>query len=852
MRSIRFTLLLGFIISWSGTVMAQTDTLGLILESYQDSNFNAIQRAVTDFYSTRDKGRGTGYKQWRRYEWFVEPRLGPTGKRMNLTAKRFQEIEAIQTGRSALVDFANWEFVGPVNSVLGAGWSGGVGRVNAIAFHPTSSATIYVATYGGGIWKTTNDGGTWNCLSDALPIQSFAGIEVSHSDPSDLYALTGPGYTSIWGLNAERGSMGVLKSTNGGNSWSTTGLTWSDSIRVGSFDLEMHPTNSDMLFVCSDSGIHKSDDAGVTWDLVFSGGTAMELVFHPSDSLVMYASDYNRITSNPQARFLKSTDAGDSWTPISSGFFPPNSQRIALVTNPLVPSLVIAMFGDRTSGPAFDGLFLSVDEGATWSLLNAGPADILGGNIGGGGYSQPFRNNRLAWDPSNAVNVIAGGINVWRSSNSGSSFTQSSYWRQDSTNWEYTHADINDLQYNPMTGDLYCASDGGIFKSDDHGVTWNDITDGLEIATFYGITTTSQDYDLIYGGTQDNGCNKWEDGVYTQVRGADGMICRINPDSSQVAYTCRQDGWIERTDDGGLNFSPANPKSSNGEGWDSWVTPYVLDLANPDTLYAGYDDVWRSYNKGASWTRIFNGSVDIRALEQAPSNHNRMYMCTAANIWRTDNVFAGSPTWNNINANLPVTSATLSDIAVGTINSNVAWVCFSGYTPGQKVYMTTDGGVSWTNISGSLPNLPVNTIVRDKFGNQQSVYIGTDAGVFYWDWETGDWEEFRNGLPDVIVMDLEINNEYNVITAGTYGRGIYRSTLHDGCPDFYTLTESGNPSANGTQVYQANNFINSNRIYAGDGNTNINYQAGETVTLTPGFLLPQNGKLTVKLAECDE
>ncbi|RLD19750.1 MAG: hypothetical protein DRI69_07705, partial [Bacteroidetes bacterium] len=519
---------------------------------------------------------------------------------------------------------------------------------------------------------------------------------------------------------------------------------------------------------------------------------------------------------------------------------------------PLLPNLVFAMFGDKTSGPAFDGLFLSVNQGSTWSVTNNGATDILGGNIGGGGFSQPYRNNRLAWDPINLVNVIAGGINVWRSNNSGSSFTQSSFWRQDSTNWEYTHSDINDLQYNPLSGDLYCASDGGIYKSDDHGVTWSDITTGMEIATFYGISTTPEDYDLVYGGTQDNGCNKWQGGTYTHVRGADGMLCRINPDDSDVAYTCRQDGWIERTDDGGLTFNPANPKNSNSEGWDNWVTPYVLDLTNPDTLYSGYDDLWRSYNKGASWTRIFNGGADIRSIAQAPSNRSRVYFCTAGNIWRTTNVYATTPVWNNLNSNLPLGTAQLSDIAIETTNSNIAWVCFSGYASGQKVYMTTDGGVNWTNISGTLPNLPVNTIVRGKLGNQQSLYIGTDAGVFYRDFETGAWEEFRNGLPDVIVMDLEINSEYNIITAGTYGRGIYRSTLHDGCPDVYTLLESGNPSPEGTQVYKANTLINSNRIYSGNSNTNINYQAGETVTLTPGFLLPVNGKLIVKLAECDE
>ena len=829
-------------------IHAQTDTLENLLENYRDSNFTAVRQVANDYYATRDHGRGTGYKQWKRHEYFVAPRLGPSGRRMNLTAKRYQEIKNYESRRAAVADEANWEFVGPTDVTLGSGWSSGVGRVNVVAFHPTDPNQIFVGCYGGGIWKTTNGGSSWQCISDDLPIQSFTGLEISKANPSIMYALSGAGFTSVWSLGAERGTMGVFKSINGGQDWFQTAFALSDSARVKSFDLEMHPTNSQMLFALTDLGIHKSDNGGVSWDYVYSTRRCYELVFHPTDSMVMYASDFNR-SATRRAQILRSTDAGETWVPLASPLFPVSTTRIALAVSPVLHNTLLAMFGDN---PGFEGLYYSIDQGTSWIVLNNTAPDILGSNIGGGGNSQAHRNNRLAWNPADVSKVIFGGINVWRSSNSGQTIVQSSHWNQDSLGWEYTHADINDLQYNPLSGNLYCASDGGLYVSADDGVNWTDITSGLGISTFYGISTTSQDYDLVYGGLQDNGCNRWDDDVFTQVRGADGMICRISPDSLNVIYTCRQEGWIERSDDGGQTFVVANPKGNATETYDNWVTPYVLDLKRPDTIFAGYSNVWRSYDKGASWTQIFTGFNDIRAVAHAPSNVNRLYVGMAGGIWRTTNVHAASPTWSTLSSGLPFSTATLSDIVVEPTNSNTAYVCFSGYTPGEKVYQTIDGGQNWTNISGTLPNLPVNTIVRDPFGGVGTLYIGTDNGVFYRDAGMTDWEPFSMGLPSTIIMDLEINNEYNIITAGTYGRGIYRSTLHNGCLDFYALTEATNPNPAGTQVYKANNYIFSNRVYQGTATTNVTYQCAGNTVLGDGFRMPQQGTLIVKTANCED
>jgi hypothetical protein len=209
--------------------------------------------------------------------------------------------------------------------------------------------------------------------------------------------------------------------------------------------------------------------------------------------------------------------------------------------------------------------------------------------------------------------------------------------------------------------------------------------------------------------------------------------------------------------------------------------------------------------------------------------------------------------WTDIRTGLP--DITISFIAVDPDNSLNLFVTFSGYTAGEKVYHSTDGGATWNNISGTLPNVPANCIAfADNNGSPgNAVYVGTDIGVFYRDDNHSDWIPFRNGLPTVPVFDLEINYAGSMITAGTFGRGLWRSTLYEACPPYYSLApenDPSNPDYTGFQFYEASNGILSSRIITGGIGTDVTYKAAHSVKLIPGFNAKENNLFKASLGNC--
>lgn len=799
-------------------------------------DFATIQQNVEQFYAAKDKGRGSGYTQWKRWEYFNQNRLSPDGKVINVTAKTLESYlehnQKYSPGGIMAPNTTNgyWSSLGPTTYTNLNGYNPGIGRINVIAFHPTVSNTFYVGMPSGGLWRTTNGGGAWTPLTDGMPRIGVSGIAVSYTNPNIIYILTGDGD------GGDTQCIGVLKSINGGVTWLSTGLSYSTTSSVRGYKLIMHPTNSNTLFAVTTSGIHKTTNGGVTWNQVLSG-SYRDIEFKPGDPTVVYVSG--------TSTFHRSTDTGETWTQITTGM-PVSATRIAIAVSPANANYVYLFSGPPTAVGAFKGFYLSTNSGASFSTRSTTP-NLLGySSTGNDNDHQTTYDLAVAVSQTSSSQVIVGGINTWTSGNWGTSWTISSWWDTRGNTIGYTHADIHDLAINPINNYLYCCSDGGIFRSTDFGLNWTDLTAGISNTQWYRIAGLESNSNLLIGGTQDNGSNKWIGGTNMQhILGADGMDCMVDHSNSNILYYSSQNGGLVKSTNGGSSYSGIQPSGSSG----SWVTPYIMDPSNSSILYAGYSDVYKSTNGGASWT---NAGVDGRgAMAMGSSFTGRIYASNGTSIWRSDDAAA---TWTSISAGLPGISITF--IAVNPDNSLDVFVTVGGYNSGLKVYSSNNGGASWTNISGTLPNMAVNCIAyEDNNGApDDALYIGTDIGVYYRNTTLGDWIPYMNGLPTMPVFDLEINKTSGLIRAGTYGRGLWSSALYTPCPTAYLLTvanDPSNPNYTGFQYYDASNYVTSSRIITGGIGTDVTYKAGNYILLTTGFNARENNLFNAKLGPCE-
>ncbi len=798
-------------------------------------NFATIQSNVEQYYTGKDKGQGSGYKQWKRWEYFNQTRLTPDGKITNVTARNW-DAYVEQTQRYNLNDGGNsdatngyWTNLGPFGYSNGAGWNPGVGRINVIAFHPTNSNIFWVGMPSGGLWKTTTGGTSWTPLTDGMPRIGVSGIAIDYNNTNIMYILSGDGD------GGDTQSIGVLKTLDGGVTWLSTGLTWTVANAIRGYKLLMHPTDDNILFAVTTDGVYKTINGGYSWTKVLAG-SYRDIEFKPVDPTYVYVSG--------TSTFYRSTDTGDTWAQIVTGM-PAGATRIAIAVTPNSSSYVYLFSGPPTAAGSFKGFYLSTNSGASFSTRSTTP-NVLGySSTGNDDKHQTTYDLATAVSRTNSAQVIVGGINTWTSANWGTTWTISSMWSDYTGTIGYTHADIHDLAINPLDNYLYCCSDGGIFRSTDFGLNWTDLTAGIANTQWYKIAGIASNSNLIIGGTQDNGCNKWTGGSTMQhIYGADGMDCMIDPTNANIMYYGAQYGELVRSTNGGASYTNIQPAGSSGP----WVTPYIMDPYTPTTIYAGYSAVYKSINSGTSWTNL--GVSGTSAMAIGTNNTSRVYTASSSSIWRSDN---GGTSWTSIAAGLP--GIGITSIAVNPDNSLDVFVTVGNYNAGLKVYSSANGGASWTNISGTLPNVVVNCIAYEDNNAvpDDALYIGTDIGVYYRNATIGDWVPFQNGLPNVPVSDLEINKTVSLIWAGTYGRGLWNSNLFTVCPTDYLLTtanDPSNPNYTGFQFYESSNSATSSRVITGGIGTDVTYKAGNYVLLTTGFNAKANNLFKATLGPC--
>ncbi|OQY27646.1 MAG: hypothetical protein B6244_09990 [Candidatus Cloacimonetes bacterium 4572_55] len=785
-----------------------------------DPNFYEIQQEFEEYWQDRDPEKGKGWKQFKRWEWFMESRVDENGRLDAMSLwKGWQEKEELFRDKSTRED-DHWTVLGPEAQVP---INGGAGRLNCIAFDPGDSDIIWVGAASGGLWKSIDGGESWSTTTDHLPVLGVSAILIHPTDSDIMYIGTGDGD------GGSTYSVGVLKSTDGGETWELTGLNWEVFEGTLINKLKMHPENPDIIFAATNDGIFKTLDAGETWEQKTSGNYK-DLKVDPHNHSIWFGA---RVSSG----IYRTVDSGDTWSQLIQGLPGGGYGRIALAICPSTePAMIYALFASNSGG--FYGVYRSQDLGDTWTVRATSP-NLLGwqadGSDSGG---QGFYDLTIGVSPSDPNVVYVGGVNQWKSTNGGSSWNLMSHWYGNGA--PYVHADHHAFQFLPEDDDaIFSGNDGGFFKSTNAGDSWTDLSEGLGVHQIYRMGASLTDPSLMYCGTQDNGTSRRNATGWAQVIGGDGMECLVDYSNSNIGYGSIYFGNFYRTTNGGETFQAINNGVAENGGW---VTPFIIDPENPLTLYRTTTRVYKSTNRGGIWTPIsppFTGMLVSLAI--APSDPNVLYTSHRESMYRTTN---GGEEWGILHGAPPG----IGYITVHPYDPMTAWVVYGGYNPDRKIYKTTDLGETWFSQRGDLPNVPINCSAVDP-EMPDHIYIGTDLGVFFSPNSGESWIEFGGGLPNVIVNELEVHTPSSKIRAATYGRGIWESPLNKGAVAG-SVTLAGSDDHSGVRIFLSEYpFIST--LTHGDGGFSLDptptgsytiiarkpgYQFGEVSDVTVDFL----------------
>lgn len=816
-------------------------------ESNKPSSFTQLQMEFENYKQTHDLSKTRGWKWYKRWEAHYDQRVSLHGDMVNpsvfLDAMKSIQAQKNTANRNAS---GNWIPVGPselppsVDPIT----SHGMGRINCIAFHPTDSATIFVGVAQGGVWKTTNSGQSWAPLTDDLPIIRISDIAIDPNNANTMYISVGDyAYLGISLKSDGRKrnthyGIGVYKTIDGGNTWTETGL----NLALNTLDESLirrvivNEANSQELVAVGISGIWKSYNGGTNW-VKKDSSIIWDLEKIDGGSATLFASTGFISTLNEgDAGILKSTNFGETWTLLTTGIPTKTAQRVELAVSPVDTNYIYAITCGLDRG--LEGFYRSTNGGTTWTKRYDGVSgiNILGWDNSTGGGGQGTYDLAIVADATSRDKVYIGGINMWGTNDGGANWDGMSFWLP--YYGQYLHADQHQFKYNPLNGAYFVSNDGGLYRTDNPQIgswadanslpnytwptRWKYLGSGMQISSFYRLSIRHKFGDLI-AGAQDNSTFYKTNNQWVNMIGGDGMDCALHPTDTNILYGSSQYGNLVQSLDGGLSFNYLNiVNGENGE----WTTPFKLDPNNPEIIYAGYENMHVSFDEGFSFNPISNfptmgngaGAV-ISAFDFCESNSDYLYVAKrivhqqneTMKFYVTTN--AGG-TWNNRTNGLP-DSLYCTSVTVDASNPQVAWACFSGFASGVKVFKTSDAGANWTNISMNLPNIPVNVVLHQHDSSaKNTVYLGTDAGVYYTYDGLGEWQLYSNMLPNVIVSDLEIHSDSNKLFASTFGRGIWMTDLVD--------VTVGINNSNPLSKFELNLFPNKNNGEFKISGTNIN------------------------------
>lgn len=699
----------------------------------------------------------------RRWEFFLEQRRSPglEGLGGRLQAARSavlrRPMRITPPGRRSAVLSGAWEPLGP--QVI-PWFLASTGRVSAVTLHPTDPDLIFAGGAQGGVWRTDNQGRSWRPLTDDQCSLAMGAIALDPVDPEIVYAGTGEAHFSADSYYG----CGVLRSTDGGATWAHLGQSvFGDSpyggARISRMAVDPATAGSasaTTVYAATDWGFYRSTNSGRTWHETFVledqwwGPAVTDLALHPSVPERLFIG----------VRYVgvhRSTNGGATWKHLTLG--DSTDGRIMLAQAPSDPAVLYAAFDPRADEDAPPKLYRSSDGGDTWSAL---PAE-------GASCTQCWYDMTLAVHPRDPSVLYFGSILFYRSDNGGRSFD---YKMNGGTEW--IHVDQHVITTDPERPDMvWVGNDGGVYRSPDRGEHWESLNTNLELTQFYGGVSISPRgaFDVL-GGTQDNGTVRHRPGdpVWEHVLGGDGGFTATHPTRDRI--------WVE-TQWGGEYSGPR--RSDGGASAEQFIAgidldedalfipPLVMDAFDPDVLYFGTSRLYKTRDGGDSW-QVVPGDIaqkdadePISRIAPARSDGGVVYVASWGKVHVTRD---GGATWRT--SFLP--DRFVSDLAVHPTRAGTAWATVSGFGTGH-VFATDDFGDTWRDITGNLPDHPVNAVLLDP-ANDDQLFVGTDLGVFA-SAGPGRWTRFGSGLPMVAVFDLVAEPHAGMMVAATHGRGAF-------------------------------------------------------------------------------
>ncbi|OCQ22789.1 glycosyl hydrolase [Pseudoalteromonas luteoviolacea] len=685
------------------------------------------------------------------------------------------------------------------------------GRIADIEVDQKNPSTWYTAVGSGGVWKTVNAGTTWTPIFDKQAVYSTGDVTIDPSNSNIIWVGTGE---NNGGRHISFGD-GVYKSVDGGKTWKNMGLKESERIS----DIVVHPTDSNTVWVSAqgplwssggERGLYKTTDGGQTWKQVlkpadeWTGVTS--LLIDPRNPKKLYAATWSRqrtvatyVGTGPGAGIHTSDDGGETWTELKTGLPEGNMGKIGMAISPINPDIIYATIEtDNRKG----GFYRSANRGASWTRMS----DEVGGGTGPHYYQEIFADQHQldrVYIASNYSKVSNDGGKTWTPINT-----------------KRKHVDDHAFAFHPTDPDfVLIGSDGGIYMSHDRMANWRFMAN-LPLTQFYKVAPDdAEPFYTVYAGAQDNSTQggpsrtRRAEGIKNKdwflTLGGDGHQPAVEPGNPNIMYSQWQQGNLTRHDLKTREGVYIKPQPRPGEPAErfNWDAPINVSTHDPKRLYFASQRVWRSDDRGDSWTPI---SDDLT------KNENRMHMPVMGRTWSVEagwDIYAmseyhtianftespvndkilwagtddgliqvtkdGGKNWNKIDLNtiegIPA-MAYVNDIRADLFDPNTVYVALDNHKYGDfKPYLikSTDLGKTWQSLAEDLPEKHlVWRIVQDHV-NKNLMFIGTEFGIFFTVDGGKKWVELNGGIPTISTRDVKIQRRENDLVAGTFGRGIY-------------------------------------------------------------------------------
>ena len=699
----------------------------------------------------------------------------------------------------------DYRYVGPVGN-----------RVSVVLGVPGDMNTYYFGAASGGVFKSEDAGHSWRPIFDGQEAMSVGAMAIAPSDPNVMWVGTGESHIRS---NVSIGN-GIYRSTDAGENWEHMGLE--ESGRIGK--IAIHPDDPDVVFVAAAGhlygpqdqhrGLYRSTDGGESWELILDSGPnsgAIDIVMDPSNPRILFAATWQmqmwtwgRESGGPESGLWMSRDAGDTWERLSGNGLPRGTMgKIGLAMTPADPDRIYALIetnSNRNFEPLDDHegtLWRSDNGGASWSMVNAEHALA----------QRPLYYTRVVAAPDDADEVHFMATLQTKSLDGGLTFTVED------------GGDNHDMWIDPEQPDrIIVGHDQGVKISTNRGRNW--YRPQLPIAQMYHVFTDTRVPYNLYGNRQDGSSHGGPSntlsggrialGEFRSVGGCESGFAVPDTVTNDVVWSGCYEGILDRHELSTGITRTVSVWPDNPEGWAAkdvryrfqWTFPVHISPHDNQTVYAGSQFVHRTTNDGQTWSLISpdltrNDTTRMQktgglttedvsptyasvlfAIAESPIDPGLIWVGTNDGLVQVTR--DGGQNWTNVTSNIPDLPewGTVSNVEPSRFDAATAYITVDFHQLGNTepyVYKTEDYGESWTSLSDGVPRSVFSYahVVREDPTRPGMLYLGTENSIYVSFDDGGAWTLLQGDLPHVPMYWLTVQNHFNDLVIGTYGRGFW-------------------------------------------------------------------------------